>query len=101
MQETWLCHDDLNMLDAINNYFHGRGCSIMNDNSVLIGRSFGGLSVQWRRSLNWSSVDDELLSDRIMCSKFTCSNRCLNIVNVYCPCIELINDCVTDYLSIS
>ena len=73
----------------------------MNDNGVLIGRPFDDLCVLRTKSLNWSSVDVELLIDKIMCCKFTCSNRYLNIVDVYCPCAELINDRIADYLSVS
>ena len=99
LQETWLGHDDSSMLGVISNCFYGMGCSFMNNNGVMI-RPFGGPSVLWKKSLNWSSVDVELLTDRIMCCKFTCNNRCLNIVNVYCPCAELINDRIADYLSV-
>ena len=35
-----------------------------------------------------------------MYCKFTCSNRCFNIINIYCPCAELINDRIADYLSV-
>ena len=40
------------------------------------------------------------LTDRIMCCKYTCNNRCLCIANVYCSRAKLRTDRIADYLSV-
>jgi hypothetical protein len=52
----------------------------------------------WRKSIDWSSVDVKYISNRVMMCTFHYNNRCLNIVNVYCPCAGTSNECIVEYL---
>lgn len=94
LQEHWLHHFELDMLNSINQLFYGRGFSAMNADVMTLGRPFGGLGILWRKSLHWDSVEVESVNKVVMVCKFKVKSFEFNIINVHCPCA----DDVVEYL---
>ena len=86
LQETWLRHYELNLICNVHADFECRAWSVINDNSGLIGRPYGGFAIMWRKSLNvkWL-IKCTLVNDIIAVLDISNSLRKLYLVNIYMP----------------
>ena len=85
LQETWLCEDELHMLNSIHNNFYACGVSSMkSDEKILIvcGRPHGGIAVLWNKGIS-DSVRVDIVNDRLMCVNLNFNNKSVLLLNVY------------------
>ena len=54
LQETWIMPDEVRCLDNVHLDFNVFSRSSVNNQSLLSGRPYGGLSILWRKSLDLS-----------------------------------------------
>ena len=86
LQETWLMPHELHVLDNAHHDFNNYSISSVNsDQSILVGRPYGGLTILHRKHLtvvgNIINFDD----NRLIGYKVTCNNLNYLFINVYLP----------------
>ena len=85
LQETWLLNKDLDVLSSIHDDYLGVGKSAVPDNSILIGRPFGGVAILWQSSLATHIVSISIESNRICGIIITVRDIRYLVLNVYLP----------------
>ena len=85
LQETWLCEDELHMLNSIHNNLYACGVSSMkSDEKILCGRPHGGIAVLWNKGIS-DSVRVDIVNDRLMCAHLNFNNQSVLLLYVYMP----------------
>ena len=85
LQETLISDVNSHLLEGFDDNFCISYTPSSRQNSVLYGRSSGGLAVCWRR-LKDIQFKPIYFSNRIMGLKLNFKNMNFLICNVYCPC---------------
>ena len=86
LQETWLCPNELNLLDNVHNQFNSFSLSSVNiQDNVLVGRPYGGISILWHKSYAPCSNIIQYDDDRLMGFSITLQELQYLFLNVYLP----------------
>ena len=86
LQETWLCPNELYLLDSVHNEFDCFSLSSVNiQDEVLIGRPYGGISILWKKSLTLSCNIIQYEDDRLLGLNVTLHGQQYLFLNVYLP----------------
>lgn len=93
VQEHWLRECNFLILNDINRNFDMFAVLAMNQDSIIMGRPYGGIAILWRKSclpnVNVFTMHD---SSRCMDISFMTSTGLYFIFNVYLPCLSMYDD---------
>ena len=88
LQETWLSHSEVNLLQNLHDEFYADAISSFRDDALLVGRPHGGLAILWRKKLahhlKVEKYDDPRILGINLCSGDSLQHTL--ILNVYLPC---------------
>ncbi len=86
LQETWLCEQELALLNTLHPDFYGKGISSMNDcDGVRLGRPHGGLAILWRKQLGTTCSVKTLDDPRLLMLQISAGGTSINLLNTYLP----------------
>ena len=85
LQETWLLPCETNLLGFVHKDFCAFSLSAVDDQKLLVGRPYGGLSILWRRSLDSFCRLNKFDDHRIVGFNIETEFSSLFIINVYLP----------------
>ena len=97
LQETWLLENELNMLNDVNPDFSSFSLSSVNlQDSLLVGRPYGGISILWRKELSPICQLLQFDDNRLLGILISVNSMDLLFINVYLP--YFCNENYPDYL---
>ncbi|KAJ2951199.1 hypothetical protein O0L34_g5592 [Tuta absoluta] len=86
LQEHWLLPDDIDLLRVRPDFEYSGSSAVDTSAGTLIGRSYGGVAVLWRRSLFQSVIPIDSGSKRIAAVRLQISEeQSLLVMSVYMP----------------
>ena len=85
LQETWAMPRDLHIFDRIDSNFNSYAISSVDHGQILAGRTYGGLTVLWRKSIDHICRVITFDDDRLLGLKVDCPHSPLLGINVYLP----------------
>ena len=86
LQETWLCPNELSLLDNVHQHFNSFSLSSVNlQEEVLVGRPYGGISILWNKSLGLNSNVIQYDDKKILGFSLTLQGLTYLFLNVYLP----------------
>ena len=97
VQETWALKDQVGRLNRHFNDYNTCGFSGINDEVLLKGKPYGGVSFLYKKSLSPYVHVCELSSNRACCIRLSTSVGYIYIFNVYMPCDSTTNANLDDY----
>ena len=91
LQETWLCPDEIDLLQSIHKDFISVGTSAMTEalqSGILLGRPYGGIGILWNKSItSMYNVTPKYFKDpRLLGLEISDKNHCkMLLLNTYLP----------------
>lgn len=86
LQETWLRHSELPILDTLHEDFAAVGTSALDPAAeVHLGRPYGGVAILWRKSISKSICVIPTDEPRLVAVKIKTADSAILVINVYMP----------------
>jgi endonuclease/exonuclease/phosphatase family metal-dependent hydrolase len=86
IQEHWQHENQLDIFEKKIDGVCSHGVSGMANNTLLVGRPFGGCAILWKQSLICPISPVSCKSKRMCATKITIDSKPMLIVNLYMPC---------------
>ena len=85
LQETWLLPSEANVLSSVHEEFSAFSLSAVDEQMLLVGRPYGGLSILWRNNIDSFCRIVNFGESRILGMNIVYENINLMLLNVYLP----------------
>ena len=97
VQETWALKDQVGRLNRHFDDYNTYGVSGINEDVILKGRPYGGVSFLYKKSISPYVQVCELSSNRACCIRLSTNVGYVYLFNVYMPCDSTTNTNLDDY----
>ena len=97
VQDTWALKDQVGRLNRHFDDYNTYGVSGINEDVILKGRPYGGVSFLYKKSISPYVQVCELSSNRACCIRLSTNVGFVYLFNVYMPCDSTTNTNLDDY----